>query len=739
MHCRPVRMVYYNSGSGYTVASYITEEELPREASLQDKSGHGIFQAVGLELPLTDGLEVELEGVWKKGKYGIQYEVSYFSINTPTTEEGMMAYLSSNMIKGIGPVTARNIVEKFGMRTFYILDHTPKELLKVRGITESKLQEILEGYRKSASVRDLMVYMAPLGVTPRKLTMIQEHFGNAAASIVKETPFRLCEIKGFGFLTVDPIAVKSKNFKADDPLRIKAAISHTIAEAEGDGHLYLTCQEIVEKALRLLNHKNAPGIVSERAIRNAGNEMIHQDKSLVSCAGGFYTKKSFQAEMGAAVMLANLLMQKNMGINVDRILRNVQQREKIILNAKQQEAIKMAFAHPVSVITGGPGRGKTTIIRFIIAIQEEINKEAMILLCAPTGKARRKMYESTGYPAMTIHKAIGLTGEDGEDEWNNSQYMPDDLIIADEFSMVDMYLADRLFSSIKPGARLVMVGDKDQIESVGPGNVFKEMIDSGEIPVTVLDECFRQEEDSTITRNADKINANRMDLRFDDTFCFYPAADAVEASKIIQKVYREELEKRKGDTDAVQVLSPLRKDTEAGSDALNVVLRDIVNPRRRGYPEAKNGKLSFRLSDKVMQIKNSDEVSNGDVGSVLDIYKEDGVEKMRVDFGDGRIMTYRDEDYWPLTHAYAMSVHKSQGSEYPVVILPMLSCFRRMLRRNIFYTAVTRAQEKVIIIGSKRAMAQAVRTDFIAKRNTKFAFQLQKIMEEIRKRELQSA
>lgn len=184
---------------------------------------------------------------------------------------------------------------------------------------------------------------------------------------------------------------------------------------------------------------------------------------------------------------------------------------------------------------------------------------------------------------------------------------------------------------------------------------------------------------------------------------------------------------------------PLRKDTEAGSDALNVVLRDIVNPRRCGYLEAKNGKLSFRLSDKVMQIKNNDEVSNGDVGSVLDIYKEEGVEKMRVDFGDGRIMTYRDEDYWPLNHAYAMSVHKSQGSEYPVVILPMLSCFRRMLRRNIFYTAVTRAQEKVIIIGSKRAMAQAIQTDFIAKRNTKFAFQIRKIMEEIRKRELKSA
>lgn len=739
MHCRPVRQVYYNPGNGYTVASYITEEELPQQVMMQNKNSYGSFQAVGVELPTSEGLEVELEGEWKRGKYGIQYEVSYFNVATPTTAEGIKAYLSSNLIKGIGPITAANIVDMFGEKTFYVLENTPEELLKIRGITESKLQEILNGYQKSTSVRDLMVFLAPLGITPRKMAMIQEHFGFAAANIVKETPFRLCEIKGFGFLTVDPIAVKAKGFQPDDPLRIKAAINHIMKEAEGEGHLFLTSQEILEQADWLLNHNKKLGTVSERAIRDVGNDMIHKEGSLVSCAGGIYTKRSFRAELGAAAMLARLNLQKNMGINVDRILRKVQQRENIILNAKQQEAIKMVFAHPVSIITGGPGRGKTTIIRFIIAVQEELDKDVMILLCAPTGKARRKMSESTGYPAMTIHKAVGLTGEAGEEEWNRGDSMPDDLIIADEFSMVDMFLADKLFSSIKTGARLVMVGDKDQIESVGPGNVFKEMIESGEIPVTVLDECFRQEEDSTIIQNADKINTNRKDLRFDDTFCFFKATEITEAAEMIQKLYKEELEKRGGNTDAVQVLSPFRKDTEVGSDALNAALRDIVNPKRRGYPEIWNGKMSFRLEDKVMQIKNNDEVSNGDVGEVLDIYTEGRKQKMRVDFGDGRIMTYEDEDYWPLTHAYAMSVHKSQGSEYPVVILPMLSCFRRMLKRNIFYTAVTRAQEKVIIVGSKQAVAQAIRTDYIAKRNTKFALQIRKIMDEIRKRELKSA
>lgn len=729
VHCKPVRQIYYNPGNGYTVASFMTEEELPKAVILQGNGSYGVFQAVGIELPTSEGLELELDGDWKNGKFGLQFQVTHFQVNMPTSEEGIQAYLSSKLIKGIEPVTAANIVARFGKKTFYVLEHTPEQLLQVKGITSSKLNEILEGYRKSKSVRDLMVYMAPYGVTPRKATMIQEQFGDAAVSIVKENPFRLCEIKGFGFLTVDPIAMNAQNFQPDDPLRIKAAIHYLMEMAQSEGHLFLTSQEILERADKLLNHKNAKGVVSERAIRDVGNEMIHKEGQLICSAGAFYTKKCFHAEMGAAAMLVKLCLQKDMQVNVDRILRMVQQREKIILNAKQQEAIQMAFAHPVSIITGGPGRGKTTIIRFIIAVQEELDKNAMILLCAPTGKASRKMAESTSYPAMTIHKAVGLTGEAGEEEWNQKDAMPDDLIIADEFSMVDMHLADKLFSSIKLGARLVMVGDKDQIESVGPGNVFKEMIDSGKIPITVLDECFRQEEDSTIIQNADKIHANRMDLKFDDTFCFYPALDEEDAAKLIQKIYKEELEKRGQNADAVQVLSPLRKDTKVGSDALNEMLREIVNPKRKGYPEVTNGTKSYRQGDKVMQIKNNDEVSNGDVGEVLSIYKEGGHSRMRVDFGDERIMTYEEDEYWPLTHAYAMSVHKSQGSEYPVVILPMLPCFRRMLRRNIFYTAVTRAKEKVIIVGNKRALAQAIRTDYTAKRNTRFASTIRQIMD----------
>lgn len=276
-----------------------------------------------------------------------------------------------------------------------------------------------------------------------------------------------------------------------------------------------------------------------------------------------------------------------------------------------------------------------------------------------------------------------VTGEAGEEEWKNEQPIPDDLIIADEFSMVDMYLADKLFASIKSGARLVLVGDKDQIESVGPGKVFQEIIDSGVFPVTVLDECFRQEGNSTISQNAIKINKNQLDLVFDDTFQFIPASTPEEASRKIQKIYRKEVLQRNGSLEEVQVMSPLRKDTEAGTDALNLVLRDIANPKRFGYPEITNGRNTYREGDRVMQTKNNDEVANGDIGEVIGIFRKDQKMVMRVDFGDGRVMEYQEEDYWPLTLAYAITVHKAQGSEYPMAILPMLPCFRWMLRRNI--------------------------------------------------------
>ena len=611
--------------------------------------------------------------------------------------------------------------------------------MEIKGITKKKLMEILEGYQSSETLRQLMVALSPFGVTPRKVAQIQEHFGNAAPLIIQDTPFRLCEIPGFGFLTVDPIAVKAKNFKPDEPMRIKAAILHVMSEAEGEGHLYLSCEQVLTRTGRLLNHKGAERQVTERTIRDVGNEMIREDGTLVCNAGGFYAKKSFEAELGAAASLVKFSLQKGMGRNVETILRDIQKKEKILLNARQKAGILEAFQNPVSIITGGPGRGKTTIIRFIMAVQEALNKNAEILLCAPTGRARRRMSDCTAYPALTIHKAVGLKGEAGEEEWSEECSIQAELIIVDECSMIDMYLMDKFLSRVQNGARMVFLGDKDQLESVGPGNVFKEMIESGVIPVTVLTESFRQEGKSTIIQNADKINERKTNLVFDDTFQFYPAADDTEASELIQKLYREELQKNENQAEGIQVISPLRKDTRAGADALNPVLRDIVNPKRYGYPEIKNGTTLYREKDLVMQLKNIEEVANGDVGEVLNIYKADGKNVMRVDFGDGKIMEYTDDDIWPLNLAYCITVHKAQGDEYPVVILPMLISFYRMLRKNLFYTAVTRAKRKVIIVGSKKAMAIAIKNDTLSKRNTMFGLRIRKIYEAYLEQEKKSA
>ena len=300
IQCKFVNRTYYNPANGYTVAAYHTREELPMEVARQNREHPGTFQAYGIELPTGENLEVELEGAWKKGKYGFQLDVSCFHVNIPETEAGIEAYLSSDMIKGIGPVTARRIVGKFGKRALYVLAHTPEKLLDIPGISEAKLEEIIEGYQRSTKLRELMVYLAPFGVTTNKLEKIQEHFGESAYHIIRENPFRLCEIRGFGFLTVDPIAMKAKNFRPDNPLRIKAAISHVLKKAEEEGHLFLTSEEIVEQAGDLLNNNKKNPRIPDSAVKDAGNDMIRKDKTLVGNEGGIYSKDGFDAEMGVA-------------------------------------------------------------------------------------------------------------------------------------------------------------------------------------------------------------------------------------------------------------------------------------------------------------------------------------------------------------------------------------------------------------------------------------------------------
>ena len=729
LECRYSSSIYYNQENGYTVAVYETENEIP-----EGKNGIGKqqFIAVGCELPQNEGLDISLKGQWKKSeKYGKQYHVSSFQIQMPTTEEGVKAYLSSGLIKGIGPVIAERIVERFGKNTFYVFEECPERLLEIPGITQKKLENILDGYYQSENIRQLSLFLSSAGVTPKKIEKIQEHFGHKAVSIIKKDPFRLCEMEGFGFKTVDPIARKVKHFQADNPLRIKAAILYVLKEAEGEGHLYLEVPEILRKTKPLLFRGDKKGSVTERKIRDAGNSLIKDDKELVCSYTKIYSKKNYEAEQKAVLQLAEFSRYPLKQYEVEKWISSLETKERIKLAERQREGIEMVFQNPVSIITGGPGSGKTTLLRFIVMIQEKINMDSIILLAAPTGRARQRMYEATRYPALTIHKSIGLTGAEGEDAWNSGEMLSDDLIIIDECSMVDMHLFTSLMMKIKAGSRIVLVGDKDQLESVGPGNVFKELIDSGVIPVTVLEQCFRQE-NPTILENAIKINCGKLNLEYDDSFSFVAAHDDEDAAKKIVKIFDVEWKNQKKNVNAVQVLTPLREDTKVSANALNIKIKDRINSYQSGQQEIKSGNRIFRMQDKVMQTKNEDEISNGDIGIVKKIGRINGKKYMEVDFGEERVMRYLEGESWNIVHAYAITAHKGQGSEYPVVIIPVLSSFRRhTLKRNLYYTAITRAKKKVILVGSKQALSQAIRAGRAKKRNTLLAYRLKKVFAEL--------
>ena len=727
IQCIPHRKIYYNDENGYTIASYKTYQTIPESAVNQSfKNGESVFTAIGTAIPFIKGIDTGLEGKWIKTSYGLQLSVTESQIFMPTTKEGITCYLASGLIKGIGPVTANRIVNRFGEDTLKIFDTQPEKLLEVKGITKSKLETILGSYSESRSLRELMQYLAPLKVGPKRVSEICDYFGSKALQIVKEKPFRLCELSGFGFESVDIIARRNKNFRPDDTLRIKAAILQVLSNAEGDGHLYLEGRDIVRQAAELLNYGIYRQAVNTRLIKDIGNEMVFSDELLAAEGHYLYSMKNYMAEKMAAVHILRVMNNKQPVYDIERELDEVQGTTHMVLAKQQKEAVRRVFANSLSIITGGPGTGKTTVERIILKVFEKKERKKTALLCAPTGRASHNMVISTGYPAMTIHKALYITGEEEEINLDLTEELEEDLIIVDEMSMVDMWLFYVLISKVKNGARVVFIGDPDQIPSVGPGNVFKEMIDSGVIPVTVLDVQFRQAEGSRIIINALKMNNGDTDLLFGDDFQFISVDSDEVAAEVIADLYQKKLEANHGDTDMVQVLTPFRQDTAVGANSLNKKLRELVNPQVPGCLEMKLGSSVFRLQDKVMQLKNREEVSNGDMGIVTDIYQnEDGTPALVVRFEDGRIGEYASEDYGLLMLAYAATIHKSQGSAYPSVIIPVLPCFKRMLKRNIYYTAVTRAKCEVTLVGDWAAFCEAVMTDDREKRNTKLAYRIQ--------------
>lgn len=718
MRCQYINKIYRNEENEFTIAVYrTTDTSVPMSArdrylSLRNVIG---FTAVGYNLPLTDQIEVEMEGHWQSGNYGMQYQVESFMEIVPRTKEGIIGYLASGALKGVKEKTAAAIYRKFGQNSLEVIEHTPEKLLSVPGISEKKLDGIIDSFGKNRVFRELMTFLAPYKITPKKVNMILQTFQDKSLEIVRQRPYMLCAVKGFGFLTVDQIG-RQLGKTLNDPMRISGCVGYVLENAMKEGHLYLEQEILVEQVEKILNKDLINQAVTVQDIGNVLYRLVMQ-KSIVVDMDRVYNLRQFEAEEETASMIAKKLLYPMEAYEVEPELEQAQKDLGITLSEQQRQAVRMVFKNPISIITGGPGTGKTTVLKVILYIHG-LKCKSEVQLMAPTGRAARRMSESTGNSnASTMHMALGLLGEDYTTDF---AYLEAGFVNVDESSMVDMHLAYEFFRRVKRNTRILLVGDVDQLPSVGAGDVFRELIRCGLIPVTVLDLVYRQGSASSIPINAKRMKEGKTDLILGNDFQFIGCRGISETANMVKRIYQDEI--ARNGIDQVQILTPFRAKTEAGVVELNRSLEDIINPSVRGKEELKIGKDIFRSGDKVLQNKNTALVSNGDMGIISGFEKdEDGNLKTQIEFTDDRQVEYEREQMELIEHANAITVHKSQGSEFAVVIIPWVKAFYIMLKRNILYTAVTRAKVKVYLVGDWNAVCQAIHTDDSGKRKTMLA------------------
>lgn len=734
MRCKYIRKIFQNEENGYTVALFSTlDHEVPLSARDKFWADKKIiaFTAKGYDLPLTDEIEIEMEGEWETNSHGTQYKVETFLEVVPRTREGILGYLSCGSLKGIGPKTAERIVDRFGLDTLEVMEKYPQELLKIQGISQKKLDRIVDSFGKNKVFRELMTFLSPFHVTPKKANMILQKFRDQSVEIIRKQPYILCSVKGFGFLTVDAIA-RQCCAATNDPMRISGCVSYVLREAmKQNGHLYLEQEILVKDALKVLNKEPDLQPVTETEILKVLYRLVMQD-SIVVEENRVYITKQHQEEEDTASMIARKLHERIPVFTIEKELEEAQEDLNITLSEQQKEAVRMVFANPICIITGGPGTGKTTVLKVILYIyQKKCGNE--VKLMAPTGRAARRMAESTGNgDATTMHMALGLFG-DGDYEALTDE-LSADFINADEVSMVDMHLAYEFFYKVKAGARVLLVGDVHQLPSVGAGDVFRQLILCGKIPVTVLNLVYRQGKDSNIPINAQLINEGKTNLQWGDDFQMVECSGADEAAQIVKKIYLKEIQMY--GMEQVQILSPYKVRSAAGVLELNRSLQDEVNPPVSGKRELHLGGEIFREGDRILQNKNTEFASNGDLGTLVQIAEdEDNNPLVKIVFTDGRRVKYEAEQVEMMEHANAITIHKSQGSECQVVIIPWLKAFYPMLKRNIFYTGITRAKKRVYIVGEWKAVCQAIHTDDTGTRKTMLAVKIQQYYERYQRQE----
>lgn len=725
MLCQFERLLYPKNISGIQFGSYMIALYRPCERVV-DGGGNRVMQikAVGYGLPTASSLRYDIKGHWNRdSKHGIQFEVENYEEVITHDEHGIVAYLSCGQIYGIGPKLAEKIYAKFGNDTLDVLDKHPEKLLDISGITERKLKKICESYLANRAARDIVAFLLPYGITPNRAVKFFQKYGARTMEVVKEHPYTLCEMSGIGFITADKIA-KSMGFGDISTDRVDAALLYTLAEAESCGHLCMEKHKFIENCIKLLQTPS----LTEEMVANRAARLVYNNE-LMCYNDMVYRAWTAVAEIILAKhivkRLSTVVQHKYADLNTE--LDTVESNLGLKLAIEQRNAVKTALTNGLSIITGGPGTGKTMIQRAILDIYRRQNPDKKICCCAPTGRAARRMTQAAGFGASTIHRALGLMAdEDGA--YDEPKELDADLLLVDEVSMLDVYLAGSLLGAVKKGAQVVFIGDADQLPSVGPGAVLSEMIASECVPVIRLDKVFRQSSGSRIATNAKLIRHGNLGLEYGDDFCFIDSPDITESAELLVELFLRETEKH--GVDNVALLSPFRQKTETGVNALNTYLQSKINPPASTKNEVECGKRLFRVGDKVMQTKNHEDVNNGDIGYVTEIFGYGNDKTLYVDFGDGRIKEYEGSDLDRLDLGYASTVHKSQGSEYKSVIINLQSAHSVMLTRPLIYTAITRGKERVIIVGERRALCTAIKRTDTEKRGTCLA---ERIKENIKK------
>jgi len=698
------RITYYNEKTGFVVAK------------LQEKDKRELTTIVGNLSPINPGESLKLTGRWVQNKrFGEQFQVDDCEVTIPATIHGIQKYLGSGLIRGIGPIMSERIVKTFGVDALDIIERNPQRLSEVDGIGPKRIAMITQAWEEHKEIKEIMIFLQGHGVSATYSAKIYKQYGNRSILVVKEDPYRLArDIYGIGFMTADRIA-QHIGIDPNSLIRAKAGVIYILNELTEEGHVYYPANGLIRKAEEVL--KIDQEMIQRAVTELAGErEIFFEDIDVGEDRKAVYLARFYAGETGIVERLTALktASSKIRPIHAEKAVEWVQEKLKIELAAKQREATLLSAASKILVITGGPGTGKTTIITAVLRIFQQL--KLRVFLGAPTGRAAKRMTEATGWEAKTIHRLLEYSPQKGGFRKDQDNPLEADVVIIDEASMVDTLLMYSLLKAIPSHAHLILVGDVDQLPSVGPGNVLRDIIDSGICTVVRLTEIFRQARESMIVINAHRVNQGEFpilsrDARDSDKTADFYFIQEDDPEKILSKILAacaERIPERFGfhPIKNIQVLTPMHRGI-LGTTNLNIELQKRLNPDPRSLTL---GSKTLRWGDKVMQIVNNydREVFNGDIGWISEIDPED--REVTIDF-DGRSVRYDYSDLDEVALAYAISVHKSQGSEYPVVILPVTTQHYLLLQRNLIYTAMTRAKKLVILIGTKKALAIAVNND----------------------------